>query len=145
MSPHPRVLVADDDPLLLDAVADALVDWGAEVIRARSGAELIDQLAGEGPFDLVVTDISMPWMSGLQAMQSARTAGLGTSVIVMTALKDERLSAHVQRLGRHAVLLRKPFDLNELETLVATLLSTTLSDRGPADPARKATDQGDTP
>jgi CheY-like chemotaxis protein len=40
-----------------------------------SGAELIEQLANEGPSILVITDISMPWMSGLQAMHAIRTAG----------------------------------------------------------------------
>jgi len=80
-----RVLVADDDPLLLATVADALTHLGGNVTSAASGAELIEQMANEGPFDLVVTDISMPWMNGLQAMQAARTAGLGTSVIFRVA------------------------------------------------------------
>jgi two-component system cell cycle sensor histidine kinase/response regulator CckA len=123
MSSHARVLVADDDPLLLDAVAESLTRMGADVVRAESGAELIDQLADEGPFDLVVTDISMPWMSGLQAVHSARTAGLGTSVIVMTALRDERIPAQVKALGEHAVLLRKPFELADLEAVASALLS----------------------
>jgi CheY-like chemotaxis protein len=60
MPPHAHVLVADDDPQLLDAVAEALTTMGADVIRATSGAELIDQLANAGPFDLVVTDVGMP-------------------------------------------------------------------------------------
>jgi len=123
MSSHARVLVADDDPLLLDAVAESLTRMGADVVRAESGAELIDQLADEGPFDLVVTDISMPWMSGLQAVHSARTAGLGTSVIVMTALRDEKIPAQVKALGEHAVLLRKPFELADLEAVASALLS----------------------
>jgi DNA-binding response OmpR family regulator len=123
MHPHTHVLIADDDPQLLDAVAEALIRMGAHVVRARNGAELIEYLAEEGPFDLVVTDISMPWMSGLQAVHSARTAGLGTPVIVMTALQEERIPAQVQALGRDAVLLRKPFELGELESAASTLLS----------------------
>jgi CheY-like chemotaxis protein len=122
MVPHPRVLVADDDPELLAAVADALSRLGADVSRAESSAELIERLAGEGPFDLVVTDVSMPWMNGLQAIHAARMAGLGTSVIVMTALKDERIAARVEALGRRTILLRKPFDLKQLETAVEELL-----------------------
>jgi CheY-like chemotaxis protein len=133
MAHRSHVLVADDDPLLLSAVADALIHLGAVVSRAESGAELIERLAGEGPFDLVVTDVAMPWMSGLQAMHSARTAGLGTPVIVMTALKDERIAAQVQALGRHAILLRKPFELSELEATATRLLSLKLSDGRSAD------------
>jgi CheY-like chemotaxis protein len=118
-----RVLVADDDPLLLATVADALTHLGAAVTRAASGAELIEQLANEGPFDLVVIDVSMPWMSGLQAMHAIRTAGLGIPVIVMTALPDERIPAQVRALGDNAALLRKPFDLTQLISAASTLLT----------------------
>lgn len=119
---HARILVADDDPDLLETVGDALERWGADVVRAESGADLIERMADEGPFSLVVTDISMPWMSGLQAMHSARTAGISTPIIVMTALKDEQIPAQVHALGRNAALLRKPFDLDELEAMVSAFL-----------------------
>lgn len=121
MRSHARILVADDDPELLEVVVEALERWGAEVARADTGAQLIERLAHEAPFDLIITDISMPWMSGLQAMYSARTVGLGTPVIVMTALSEERIPAQVTGL-QNAVLLRKPFDLAELERLVSRLL-----------------------
>jgi CheY-like chemotaxis protein len=117
-----RVLVADDDPQLLDAVCEALARLDANVVRASSGADLIEQLA-TAPFDLVVTDISMPWMNGLQAMRSTRAAGLATSVIVMTALTDPRIPAQVKSLGANAVLLRKPFELDDLEAVASRLLS----------------------
>ena len=118
-----RVLVADDDPELLDVVAEGLTHLGADVTRASTGAELIDRLAENGPFDLVVTDIAMPWMTGLRAIHAARTAGVGTPVIVMTALRDEGLSAQVEALGGNAVLLKKPFDLAALESIAARLLA----------------------
>ena len=127
MLPGARVLVADDDPQLLEAVAEAFSQMDANVVRASSGADLIEQLATAGPFDLVVTDISMPWMSGLQAIRSTRAAGLATSVIVMTALTDPRIPAQVQSLGANAVLLRKPFDFGELESAASKLLSAKLT------------------
>ena len=65
----------------------------------------------------------MPWMSGLQAMRAVRTVGLGVPVIVMTALDGERLPAQVRALGGNAVLLRKPFEFSQLESLASTLLS----------------------
>jgi len=120
---HARVLVADDDPELLDVVAEGLIHLGADVIRANNGAELIDRLAENGPFDLVVTDIAMPWMTGLRAIHAARTAGVGTPVIVMTALRDKELSARVEALGGNAVLLKKPFDLADLESIAGKLLA----------------------
>jgi DNA-binding response OmpR family regulator len=132
MLSHAHVLVADDDPQLLDAVAESLTRLGADVVRAWSGADLIERLANAGPFDLVVTDIGMPWMSGLQAMHATRAAGLATAVIVMTALTDERIPAQVRALGEKAVLLRKPFELSELESAASTLLSRKQPVRGSA-------------
>lgn len=117
-----RILVADDDPDMLEAVSSALEGLGAFVLCAANGGELIDRMADDGPFALIVADVAMPWMSGLQAMHSARTAGLGTPVIVMTALTDESIPAQVRALGEHTVLLRKPFELEELETMADRLL-----------------------
>lgn len=122
MTVHARILVADDDPALLAAVCELLEYFGAEVVRARSGDELIEQLGEHGPFDLVITDVSMPWMSGLQAMHSVRAAGLTTPVIVMTALKDERVALQARTLGRGVVFLRKPFALASLAAAVTSLL-----------------------
>jgi DNA-binding response OmpR family regulator len=65
----------------------------------------------------------MPWMSGLQAIHAARTAGLGTSVIVMSALRDPSLPGKVRALGERAELLAKPFDLAELEAVASRLLA----------------------
>jgi CheY-like chemotaxis protein len=118
-----RVLVADDDPQLLEVVSDALMQLGVDVTRAADGAELIENLAAKGPFDLIVADIAMPWMTGVQALHAARTAGLGTSVLVITALRDETLFARVKALGENAALLHKPFAIAELESAVSTLLA----------------------
>lgn len=118
-----RVLVADDDAELLKVVAEALTGLGANVTLANDGAELIEHLAADGPFDLIVTDISMPWMTGVRAVHAARTTGLGTPVIVMTALRDPSISSRVAALGRNAALLPKPFNLADLESLSARLLA----------------------
>jgi two-component system, cell cycle response regulator CpdR len=117
-----RVLVADDDPAMLGAVADALERLGHDIARAEGGADLVDQLANAGPFDLIVSDISMPWMDGLKALRFMRTAGVATPIILMTALKDEQIPAQVRALGANAILLRKPFELDELDAAVATLI-----------------------
>lgn len=115
------MLVADDDPDMLEAVSDALADLGYDVAQVASGAGLIDRLASDGPFDLIVTDISMPWMDGLKTLRSIRTAGVTTPVIIMTALRDPHIPSHVHALGSNAVLLQKPFALSELADAAATL------------------------
>jgi two-component system OmpR family response regulator len=122
MTPGTRILVADDDPDLLQSVAAALRQAGAEVVCAESGAGLITKMADEGPFALVVADISMPWMSGLHAMHSARFAGLSTPILVMTALNDPQIDEQVRALGRDALLLRKPFVLEDFVQAVERLV-----------------------
>ena len=117
-----RVLVADDDALLLESVCEVLTRLDANVVRADNGGDLIELLATAGPFDLIVTDISMPWMSGLQAIRSVRAAGLATSVIVMTALSDPGIAAQVKSLGANAAFLRKPFASSELEATASALV-----------------------
>lgn len=117
-----RVLVADDDPDLLEAVAQVLERNGAEVVRARSGDELVRLMAAQGPFALVITDVSMPWMSGLEVVRSTRHAGLHAPVIVMTALPTEQVATRVSELGHDAVLLHKPFGVAELLGTATRLL-----------------------
>lgn len=118
-----RVLVADDDPSLLALVATALEGEGASVVRAESGAELVLRLVDHGPFDLVVTDISMPWMNGLEVAQFLRRSGQRMPVLFMTALKDSSLPERVRALGLDVDLLKKPFELAELEAAAQRLLA----------------------
>lgn len=116
-----RALVADDDRETLRIVGEAVEELGVTVTRAESGGELIERLA-DGEFDFVVTDVSMPWMTGLQAVHSARAAGLATPIIVITALRDEKVASQVEALGRDAALLYKPFGIDELYAAIDSVL-----------------------
>jgi CheY-like chemotaxis protein len=116
-----RVLIAEDDPTTLAAVAQAMGVLGYDVSRAEDGDELLQQMSEHGPFDLVVTDVSMPWMTGLQVAHSARAAGVETPIIVMTALAV--IPSSVATLGPNALLLRKPFGLKRLQECVDQLVA----------------------
>jgi CheY-like chemotaxis protein len=129
-----RVLVADDDVHLLEVVCEVLTRLDAHVVRAASGGDLIEQLATAGPFDLIVTDVSMPWMSGLQAIRSTRAAGLATPVIVMTALSDPQIPEQVRSLGASAVFLRKPFALSAFEAAASGLVGQASRGASPRQP-----------
>lgn len=118
-----RVLLADDDRDLLEMVSRVLGRLGLEVIVASSGAELLEKIGEQGPFDLVVTDVSMPWISGLQVMHSARTAGMRCPIIVITALQDLRTADQVATLGTEVRRLNKPFSVGELEDVVRASLA----------------------
>jgi DNA-binding NtrC family response regulator len=117
-----RVLIADDDAEFLQIVDTALRHLELEVITAVCGAELLDKLANEGEFDLVITDVAMPWMTGLQVMHSARAAGMQCPVIVMTALRHIDVARQVTNLGAHVQLLLKPFTTNMVEDLIVRAL-----------------------
>jgi two-component system cell cycle response regulator CpdR len=117
-----RILAADDDRDMLDAVAHALERAGHSVVRASCGAELVQHLAEGGRFDLMITDIRMPWMNGLQAALAARNAGMRMPILVISGLDDARVVEQVRALGPHAELMRKPFGLAELERTVERLL-----------------------
>ena len=129
-----QVLVADDDVQLLDLVCEVLTRLDASVVRALNSGDLIEQLATAGPFDLIVTDISMPWMSGLQAIRLIRAAGLATSVIVMTALSDPKIPEQVKSLGANVAFLRKPFALSELEATASALVGRASPGESPREP-----------
>jgi two-component system, cell cycle response regulator CpdR len=116
-----RVLVADDDAATLGLVSHALERLGFTVTRADDGDELLQQVVEHGPFDLLVTDVSMPWMTGLQVAHSLRAAGVETPVIVMTALAV--VPPAMAKLGSSARLLRKPFRLRQLFTAVEELVT----------------------
>lgn len=109
-----NVLVADDDPEMLEMVTNIVTrELGARVTKAATGHELLERIS-ETTYDLVITDISMPWMTGLHVMHSARTAGLPVPVVVMTALRDTTIPDQITALGDRARLLQKPFSFSDL-------------------------------
>jgi CheY-like chemotaxis protein len=92
-----------------------------QVHSATSGAELVVLLADHGPFDLIVTDIDMPWMEGLGVVRSARAAQIETPVLFVSGVDRPDLSAAVAALGK-AQILRKPVALSALRRAVGELL-----------------------
>ncbi len=79
------VLVVDDDPTQRRLVQAVLDREGYAVVHAESGGEAIDRLTQGGGADVVLLDMVMPGMSGLECLAEIRTAGVTTPVIVLTA------------------------------------------------------------
>jgi two-component system response regulator ResD len=109
-----RAIVADDDADMLELVSGIVDQFGADVTRASSGRELLIRIAEDEGYDFIVTDIAMPWMSGLEVMHALANDGMRAPVIVMTAMREARLAEQVYALGEHATLLFKPFTFEEL-------------------------------
>ena len=118
-----RIAIADDEPLERELLSRALRRLELEIHEAASGAELLDLLTNEGAFDLVVTDVSMPRMTGVQVLVAARGAGLETPFLVLTAFPDAQLKSQVEAFA-NTRFLTKPIDVLSLRASVEALLGT---------------------
>ena len=124
-----KVAIADDDAEMLDLLSDVLRNPTTAIHTAASGAELVVMLTEQGPFDLIVTDIDMPWMDGMAANQSARGSEVQAPVLVISGISRPGLADEVNRLG-NARLLRKPIEVCALRQAVSELLGDSSSRRG---------------
>ena len=110
-----KVLAVDDDRLVLFNTVAMLEDLGHEVVEAGSGGEALELLAQQG-FDLVITDQSMPRMSGTQLMDAIAQNWPGTKMILATGYAElpGGIEVKVPRLG-------KPFTEHDLKKVLAAL------------------------
>jgi DNA-binding response OmpR family regulator len=116
-----RIAIADDDPDSLALLRQALASPVTEIHEATNGVELVRLLIENGPFDLVVTDVLMPWTEGLQVLRSARLAEDSTPALLISGMTRPDLQARVDGLG-NARLLQKPFGVAELRAAVSDLI-----------------------
>jgi CheY-like chemotaxis protein len=118
----PVVLVADDDPDILTMVQLRLERCGYTVLAARNGREALELTAGHLP-DLVVLDIAMPELSGLEALAQLKAAPL-TSSIPVILLTARATSGDVETglAAGAAEYLTKPFSPQELAARVAAFV-----------------------
>lgn len=80
-----NVLVVDDDPTIRRLVQSVLEREGFGVIHAENGQSALDQLSGGAAIDVVLLDLNMPGLSGMETLGQMRARGLRTPVIVLTA------------------------------------------------------------
>jgi DNA-binding NtrC family response regulator len=113
-----RILLADDEASVRMTLAANLELEGFEVETAEDGQRALE-LFGEKPFDLVLTDIRMPRMDGVQLFQEIRRREPGMPVVLMSGFALEDLVDHALTHGAFA-LLPKPF---EVEHVVAVVTS----------------------
>lgn len=116
-----RFLIADDDREMRRVIRDMLRSTGAEIREAASGEDVLGHLARGESFDLVITDLRMPTITGLQVVMMARTAGHQIPFILITAFGDEEVRAALGRVP-NAWMLDKPFAPPALLNCVATAL-----------------------
>ena len=119
----PRVLLVEDDDALRELIASALRNDGFEVTEAATGADMLDELADTllhgAPlaFDLIVADVRLPLVTGLEILAGLRDIGCLVPYVVMTAFADASTYLAANRCEATRVF-DKPFSLDDLRSVV---------------------------
>ena len=115
-----RILVVDDDPALLDTIREYLESPGNRYVveTATRGGEALKLVARARPH-VVILDVEMPGMTGVEVLASLRALDPTIPVIMLTANKDGSVAAETLKLGAVSYA-PKPLDVRYLDHLVAT-------------------------
>jgi len=116
-----KILVVDDEEGARELFSTILTDEGYEVTLADDGKEALT-LFKNTPFNLVITDIKMPVMDGLQLLQEIRKSGSKTDVIMVTAYGEVESYLKAMSLGA-AEYINKPIRIKELKRIVYKVLT----------------------
>ncbi|MBD8564534.1 response regulator [Oxalobacteraceae sp. CFBP 8763] len=118
-----HVLVLDDDPLLLDVMREMLAVCGVRNIALETQACSALQRLDQSMPDVVICDLMMPEMDGIEFLQAAAAQGYQGKVILMSALEDgvrEAAGELARALGLQVVgSFRKPLEQNQLRAALA--------------------------
>jgi DNA-binding response OmpR family regulator len=116
-----RILVVEDDEGMRSLLRDFFEEEGFEVETAEDGAKVVPRLI-KSSFDLVITDIRMPGLSGLDILPTLKKIQPGVAVLVITAFGGKDVRHRTLARGADAYL-EKPLQLEKLKTLVNQLVS----------------------
>jgi two-component system response regulator PilR (NtrC family) len=114
--PTTRVLVADDERSMRELLAIVLKREGYDVMLAENGRTAVAALE-RGGIDLLISDIKMPDMTGIDVLRAAKAADPGVEAIMVTAFASQETAIEALRLGACDYLI-KPFDVDELKVKV---------------------------
>lgn len=116
-----RILVGDDETRIRLLYEETLVGEGYEVVLAKDGREVCQKFISEKP-DLVILDIKMPGMHGIEVLQRIKEVDKNVPVIISTAYQKME-SDPVLSTSCVAAFLKKPVDLNQLRAEVKRILN----------------------
>ena len=106
------ILIVDDDPLVLDTLERLLKTGGYTVVTASNGHEALARASSQ-EFEVVLLDIGMPGLSGIDVLRQLHTDYPDTSVIMVTAVTDTNTAVEAMKLGAYDYVL-KPFNLDDI-------------------------------
>ncbi len=125
-----RVLIAEDEPAMLEVISTVLRERGYQVATVSSGTQLNEVLSQEpaARFDLIVSDVRMPGASGLDVIDRLRGSGDLTPAVIVTAFP--RADVLERARGLEVRLLAKPFELDGLRAAVDWAIRSNASKQG---------------
>ncbi len=115
-----KILVVDDENMIADLLSVWFDREGYYCAKANSGVEALELLAGE-EFDLLVSDITMPGMTGLELLKHVKKQYPDMAVLMATAISNRETAVSALQMGAYGYSI-KPFDRNELLINVANAL-----------------------
>ncbi len=116
MASSPRILVIDDEPIVCESCQRILEDEGLEVETALSGAEAFGKMR-ENPFDIVITDLKMPGIDGMEVLRTIKREYPDTIVIMITGFSTVETAVEAMKLGAFDYI-PKPFTPDEVSVVV---------------------------
>lgn len=126
-----HILIAEDDPAIAEALKHALRRSGHAVDCVQNGA-LADAALASIRFDLLILDLGLPKLDGLEVLRRARAHGAGLPILILTARDSVNDRVHALDLGADDYLA-KPFSLSELEARVRALTRRGGDNSGPVE------------
>ena len=115
-----RILVVDDQEMMRDSLAGTLVREGHEVVACVEGAMAVSRLQS-ARFDLLITDLKMPRMTGIELLAEARRLRPEMPVVLMTAFATVSTAVEAMKAGAYDYI-QKPFDGDEIKLLIERTL-----------------------
>ncbi|MCF8145363.1 MAG: sigma-54 dependent transcriptional regulator [Deltaproteobacteria bacterium] len=117
---HTKILIVDDELIMRESLAGWLQRDGYHVEKAASGEEALEMLKGV-KFDILLVDMKMEGMSGLDVLRSVRESDPDVAVVIITAFGSISTAIDAMKQGAYDYLL-KPFDPNELGMLIEKIV-----------------------
>lgn len=121
-----KILILEDDPSMREAMGEVLVDEGYQVVLAQRGEEAVNKAALED-FDLVVSDIKMPGMSGLEAVEKMREQQPAIKTMIVSGYCSEANTLRAVKMGV-SDFFKKPFRLDDFLHRVKQILDERLQE-----------------
>lgn len=117
-----RILLADDDPTTLDLVARALGADGHDVVRCQDGHEALQHVLSGAPIDLLLTDVEMPSLDGIELAKRVAGAAPRIRILLMSGFSSGADQADARGVAV-AGFISKPLSLDQIRAAVRSALA----------------------